>query len=737
MSFLYPAVVWFGLPVIALPVIIHLLNLRRQRKVPWAAMSFLLESQQQSKTWINLQEWLLLLLRTAAIALLVLMLARPTTSSGWIGRLMNRPVHHLVLLDDSYSMTDRWAETTAWQEALGAVTDVVRSAADQSAASLVTVVRFSETTTTGDDPRPALFRQRLDDASREQLNARLASLQCSESAPRLLQALSRAITLAELQSADEDLVVHVISDFRQQDLAELDKIEQAVAQLGTQSQHLQIVRCVRQAHTNLAVTALAPERGNRAAGVETWMNVVVQNFGDTVADEVVVQLEQDGTPLVGVPLGNIAGGETAERRFRVTFADEGAHHVTASIDADAVALDNTRHFATDIPASQRVLLIDGSPRMWESYYLSTALAPSRSIKSGWQADVMPAAELATVATLDDYAAIALLDVPALTDEQQQRLLAFVKRGGGLFVTLGESSRRDYYAGDAYNDGAGFMPVPVNLPTQWLRNSDGQRTDDLRVSDHPLFKIFRGERNSMLSLMKVNYYYSIAPSWQPSAEVNLNTKTIATLANGTPLVVEKQLGAGTVVAQLTKISPDQGELGSWTNWGPNPAFVVLANELFGYLANGRALDRVSQVGETIRTPLDRRAFSAAGTIVRSAAGAPFQANLVADASSEDFVLVSPPIKRAGLYLLNLQRTGGAVETRLAAVNPDAREGDLALVADSTLRQKLLAENISLRYADELASESNPTESAWSELLLAVLVLALVAEQALAYVCSFHE
>ena len=39
---------------------------------------FLLESQEQSRRWVNLQEMLLLLLRTAAVALAVFMLAGPT-----------------------------------------------------------------------------------------------------------------------------------------------------------------------------------------------------------------------------------------------------------------------------------------------------------------------------------------------------------------------------------------------------------------------------------------------------------------------------------------------------------------------------------------------------------------------------------------------------------------------------------------------------------------------------------
>ena len=40
---------WWGLPLAAAPVLIHLINLLRQRRVKWAAMEFLLASQQRSR----------------------------------------------------------------------------------------------------------------------------------------------------------------------------------------------------------------------------------------------------------------------------------------------------------------------------------------------------------------------------------------------------------------------------------------------------------------------------------------------------------------------------------------------------------------------------------------------------------------------------------------------------------------------------------------------------------------
>ena len=69
MSFLFQSLLTIGLPLVALPLVIHLINLRRHRRVEWAAMSFLLESQKRNKKWILLQQLLLLLLRTSAVAL--------------------------------------------------------------------------------------------------------------------------------------------------------------------------------------------------------------------------------------------------------------------------------------------------------------------------------------------------------------------------------------------------------------------------------------------------------------------------------------------------------------------------------------------------------------------------------------------------------------------------------------------------------------------------------------------
>src|SRR5678815_2668680 len=102
LGFLNPLLLW-GLAAASLPIIIHLLNRRRFKRVRWAAMEYLLRAMEENRRRIQLEQLLLLLLRVAIVLLFVFLLARPLTQSGELFGLLRSRVHHIVLLDDSGS----------------------------------------------------------------------------------------------------------------------------------------------------------------------------------------------------------------------------------------------------------------------------------------------------------------------------------------------------------------------------------------------------------------------------------------------------------------------------------------------------------------------------------------------------------------------------------------------------------------------------------------------------------
>ncbi|MGI9178238.1 MAG: BatA domain-containing protein, partial [Pirellulales bacterium] len=105
-TFDFTSLLWWGLPLAAAPVLIHLINLLRHRRVQWAAMEFLLASQRKYRTRVLLRQLLLLAVRTAAILGLVLALAQPRWRQTLGGFLPGASTTHVVVLDDSGSMGD-------------------------------------------------------------------------------------------------------------------------------------------------------------------------------------------------------------------------------------------------------------------------------------------------------------------------------------------------------------------------------------------------------------------------------------------------------------------------------------------------------------------------------------------------------------------------------------------------------------------------------------------------------
>src|SRR6478609_8586650 len=102
MQFLYPGFL-FALLTLAIPVVVHLFNFRRYKKVYFSNVQFLREVQEQQASRRNLKERLILAVRMLALAFLVFAFARPFIpgdDAADAGK--QRSVS--IFVDNSYSM---------------------------------------------------------------------------------------------------------------------------------------------------------------------------------------------------------------------------------------------------------------------------------------------------------------------------------------------------------------------------------------------------------------------------------------------------------------------------------------------------------------------------------------------------------------------------------------------------------------------------------------------------------
>ena len=757
MSFLFPSLLTIGLPLIAVPILIHLINLRRQQRIRWAAMQFLQESQKRNRRWVLLKQLLLLATRMAVVAVFVLMLAHLMLRNEWMSLLGRGTTHHLVLLDDSYSMSDRWGDTSALAEGKRAVQAIVDQASQQSDTQLITLLRFSEAASLSAGAQPKVYAERINDSFRDKLEALLGSWDASQTDVGPADAL-KAIPRLPLEKQEETLIVYLVSDYRNKQFASATDIRKLLADLKEKEHvgQIHLIRCVREARPNLAMTSLVPESGVRAAGVEMWMSATVANYGDTAARGVTVQLEQDGDALPALVLDDIPARDQVTHKFRVQFAGVGGHALTASLGADAVDVDNRRYFACDLPAAQPVLIIDGSKDGRGGRQLSLALAPGGNTRTGWQPHVEPPSFLTDPDKLNQQAAVYLLDVPRLADDELTALENYVRNGGGVAIFVGETADRSFYNERLFHDGQGLFPAPLKLPTQLL---DGGETPDMQVTAHPIFQVLAGRRNDFLPIIMVNYYYALQDDWQPPKDGT--AQVIARTRNNQPLVIEKRFGKGRTVSQLTKLSSSDTPLGKWSNWSLNPAFPVLANELTSYLAAGRQVDPLHLVGDDLAVnfldgkydphvrfvlpaapsapkPTDSESPTTAGKAA-SARPNTARAEVQIDATAANHRLTAKleHVPTSGVYEAQLQPATGPVEHRVFAVNVPAGEGDLAITPNPDITRQLAGIEYQMHDAKDMALNSQQLAGfQMGDALLVALIVMLVLEQLLAYMASYH-
>lgn len=764
MQFAYQPLTWAFLLVLA-PLVIHLITRMRHRPVAWAAMEFLLASHKKHRRWIWLKQLLLLLARMAVVAAVVAMLARLITMRQWSGLFGGQTTHHFVVLDDSLSTADRTGGAAAFDRARQALVQISRQAVQDEGSQKMTLVRCSRAARA---PRP----DQATAATQADLNAvplnvefpeQLAQISAGFSATELAVGPKAALQLVEslVEQVDEErCVLHLISDFRQTDWAKPAELREILARLSRRGTQLHLVRCAAQQRPNLAITQLLPAAGTRAAGVPLFLQVQVKNFASAPAQQVLLKVRStfhpasldgsESTPqtadLPDVQIDRIEPDETVSRQVQVFFPTAGQHVVQARLPADAILADNQRSCVVDLPLGEPVTLVDGDPAGQAAYYLESIFQPSGATKTGILPQSQPLSYLRDVTpeALAGQRAVYLLNVPQLEPLAVEHLEAYVRGGGGLAIFLGPESNVAFY-NNWYADGNGLFPVPLSAPAD-LPEAGGETPEpDLRFADHPVFRVLAGQRNPFAGSIRVQRYLAVPELWQPPRDSTI--EVLARLRNRQPLIVERRYGEGRVVAFLTTATP------TWNNWALEPSFIVVALQLHAYLAQQQQTDQQRFVGSPLALQLDGTQYRPEVTFLAPLpnrdAPSPIERTAQPTANQDATLLttslgVDPPTGMAtgetdvsGMYEALLRTLEGTLRHRRFALNVDPVESDLALPAPAELVERLAPLQVRVDDAEQLLFQTGSnTGHSWSELLLGLAILLLLAEQWLAFLASYH-
>jgi hypothetical protein len=630
-------------------------------------------------------------------------------------------------LDDSYSMSDHWADTDAFTEAKKVVARLATEAARQVEPQAFTLLRFSQAGQSQRGTQPDLLKQAVGADFVAMLNNTLANVKVTQTTAGPAAAI-RAIGQLLGTADGERRIVYVVSDFRAREWNEPTDLRKELLQLNTAGAELHLVNCIEQMRPNLAITSLAPADGIRAAGVPWFMEVGVRNFGASPVRDVTVLLSEDGHARPAATVAEIPPGRVVSARFSVSFPNAGPHQVVARLESDAVAADNYRYCAVELPADVPVLLIDGDVQARDVRFLDWALAPGGAVRTGLRPQIETPRYLSTK-PLKPFRVVCLANVERLEASAIRALEQFVADGGGVVFFLGERCQAQFFNDSLYRGGRGLFPAPLGHEAELLVDRL-EPAPDVQVDKHDIFRVFGEKRNSFLQTVAVQRYFTLAEGWQPAADATV--RVIARLRNGAPLAVERSVGKGRVMALLTTAAP------VWNNWARNPSFVVVMQDLQAYLLRRPDEAASRLVGAPLELSLDASLYRPQVRFVTLAEGGP-AATVNAVATADGLLSASlAETDVSGFYEARLTRTDETPEIRYYAVNVDPSEGDLSALNAEQLAARL--EGVKYHYEQAAFSQfasSDPSGYNLGETLLYALIFLLLGEQVLAWSTSYHR
>ncbi len=237
-------------------------------------------------------------------------------------------------------------------------------------------------------------------------------------------------------------------------------------------------------------------------------------------------------------------------------------------DTAGLPADNAWFVALGGPSPSKVLIVGADePTVYKAGGRPAALYLSRALSTSSSEDVeaVSGARFGGI-TADQLSArrgVALLSTRGLERATRERLMTYVRAGGGLFVAAGSDLEPAMLA-----EMTGWQPAfsaieqsgPLTLAATDLR--------------HPIFRPFSA---LAANLGQVRF----DRAWRVSPE---GWSVVARFSNGSPALLERALGAGRVVLFASDL--DQ----RWNDFPLHPAFVPFALETMRYVGGDRRQTR---------------------------------------------------------------------------------------------------------------------------------------------------
>lgn len=547
MEFLNPAFL-FGLVAASIPVIIHLLNLKKLQKIEFSTLAFLKELQKSKLRRIKIKQWLLLALRVLIIFLLVMAFSRPTLKGVAIGGTTSAAKTSVVfIIDNTISMSGVDEKGSLLNQAKTAALKLVNLLQQGDDAS---IIFLSEDNTDNI----------ISTSNVEELKKRIEQIESNDKRGSFQKAILKAMDILK-RSNNFNKEIYILSDFQSNIFTETASMDN-LKNLFDEKIRIYTINFSGKIFSNLSVDKLECNSQIFEKDKTVTFSVKLTNHSNNNIENNVVSLFINGERNAQKSF-SIESEKSIELNIESTIRNTGFVEVQAHLEDDDINGDNNRYMNIYVP--DKIPLIIFSEEKSDTKFIDLAL--NASTGGSLQVDEASLNQIQSY-DLKKYSSVILIGTPV--ESSLQRLKQYVDNGGGILIF--PSSKEDL---NSFKKICSYFNLAKQISVSGEINSENKFfVFDKIELQHPVFQnIFEEDSKKQFESPQIYFHYKFSSEGK--------RKPIITLNDGSAFLSEYKTSMGKII--LCNTSPAL----SWSNFPLKSIFVPLINKSVFYLsAKGR-------------------------------------------------------------------------------------------------------------------------------------------------------
>ena len=545
MTFLNPAVL-FGLLAASIPILIHLFNLRKLKRIEFSTLAFLKELQKNKIRKVKLKQWILLALRVLIILFLVLAFARPTLKGLAIGGTTSAAKTTAVfIIDDTFSMSVIDNQGSLLNQAKAAAKNLLKDFQEGDEASLILVSQADEEETSV-SKSIVDFQKAIDAIEPAYLSGMLHN------------AITKAATILD-QSKNFNKEIYILSDFQSGRLTS-EKNLSDFSQVLNERVRIYAVNYSGKKIYNLGIDDIKINTQIFEKDNPVNFTVTITNYSKQSISNVPVSLFVNNERVSQVST-NLGAGESKALNVDALIRKTGFIEAFAEIEDDEILQDNRRYATLFIPEKIPIIIFTDNPS--DSKFIELALTAAENQNTF----VITKKNLSELSAYDLKRYELVVVVGSQNLNAAAKLKSYIYEGGSLLLAPGSQSTQANFANLlAVID----LPQAGNLIGKTGDPSNAFIFDKVELN-HPVFKdVFINKEKTKIESPEIYAYFKISTQGKG--------RSIISMQDGSSFLSEYKVKNGKVF--LLSSSP----ILTWGNFPLKSIFVPFVNKSVLYLAS---------------------------------------------------------------------------------------------------------------------------------------------------------